>query len=83
MTYFCEFDLLLVDHTGRGGAAPAVHKPSSVSNQNHIGSLYNLRHPAGQRVPHLVLQGFSIGVDLKTTQRDETDKELRKHLWLR
>lgn len=67
-TYFCEFDLLLVEHTGRGGAACAVHKPSSVSNQNDIGPFYSLRHPTGQRVPHLVLQGSTIGVDLKTTK---------------
>lgn len=72
-TYFCECDLLLVDHTCWGGAAYAVHKPSSVSNQNDIGSFYSLRHPTGQRVPHLVLQGSSIGVDLKTTQCNERD----------
>lgn len=72
-TYFCEFDLLLVEHTGRGGAASAVHKPSSVSNQNDIGPFYSLRHPTGQRVPHLVLQGSAIGVDLKTTKCNERD----------
>lgn len=47
MTYFCELDLLLVDHAGWGGAASAVHKPASVSNQNNIGPLYQLRHPTG------------------------------------
>lgn len=67
MTYFCEFDVLLVEHAGWGGAASAVHKPSSISNQNHIGSFYSLRQAAGQRVPHLVPQGSSVGVDLKTT----------------
>lgn len=65
-TYFSEFDLLLVDHSGRGGAASAVHKPLSTSNHDHIGLLHNLRQTARQRVPHLVLQRSSIGVDLKT-----------------
>lgn len=64
-TYFSEFDLLLVNHLGRGGAASAVHKPPSVSNQNHIRLLHNLRLTACQCVPHLVLQGSSIGVNLK------------------
>lgn len=65
-TYFSEFDFLLVDRLGRGGAASAVHKPASISNQYHIWLLHRLRHTAGQCVPHLVLQVPSIGVDLKT-----------------
>lgn len=80
MTYFCELDVLLVELAGWGGAASAVHEPPSVSNQNHIGSFYSLRHAAGQRVPHLVPQGASVGVDLKTTTCNEADKEPRRRL---
>ncbi len=65
LTYFSKFDLLLVDHSGRGGTASAVHKPASISNQHHIRLLHNLRQTTGQCVPHLVLQGSSIGVNLK------------------
>lgn len=67
MTYFCELDVLLVEHAGWGGAASAGHKPSPISKQNHIGSLHSLGQATGQRVPDLVPQGSSIGVDLKTT----------------
>lgn len=64
-TYFSEFDLLLVIHFAGGGTASAVHKPPSVSNQNHIRLLHNLRQTACQCVPHLVLQGSSVGLNLK------------------
>lgn len=75
-TYFSEFDLLLVDHSGRGGAASAVHKPPSVSNQNHIRLVHRLRQATCQRVPHLVLQGSSVGIHLKT---DLDVFRLRRH----
>lgn len=80
MTYFCELDVLLGEQAGWGGAASAVHEPPSISNQNHIGSLYSLRHAAGQRVPHLVPQGSSVGVDLKTTTCNERDNEEHQRL---
>lgn len=83
VTYFSEYDVFLVDHSGRCGAASAVHKPASISNQNHIRLLHRLRQTAGQCVPHLVLQGPSIGVDLKTDGMifmHECDKKLPKIL---
>jgi len=69
-TYFSEFDLPLVDHSGRGRVASAVHKPASVSDQHYIRLLHRLRQTAGQCVPHLELQGTSIGVNLKTVEID-------------
>lgn len=55
-THLSEFDLLLVDHPGGGGVAPAVDQSLTVPGQNHIWFLLRLSLPAGQRVTHLVLQ---------------------------
>ena len=71
-TYFSEMDLLLVDHAGGGGVAPAVHQPPPVPHQEDVGLLLGLRQAAGQRVADLVLQRASVRVNLDThthTQR--------------
>lgn len=67
-TYLGELDFFLVDHPGRGGVSPAVYQPAPVPHQDHIGLLLRLCQTTGQRVPHLVLQGSSIGVNLKISE---------------
>lgn len=67
--YLGEFDFFLVNHTGRGAIASAIHKPASISNQDNVRPLHRLTKSAGQCVPHLEFQGSSIGINLKKQQQ--------------